>query len=206
MKREFSPFHVAVALLLAGVTLRLLGNCFPEAFPNISPLMTIAYVGAMYLPRRWGWLVGPLALVLTDFAFVRLNYLTGGAGVMFSWQTLVSGLVYAAAGLFGIWIAHRKSLPKILGGSLVCSLVFYVAANTFSWWYDRLIGFQPAYPASWAGWWQANTVGLPGYEPTWMFLRNGMLGDLFFALVLLLILDRSLFFGQAAERAASRAA
>ena len=51
---------------------------------------------------------------------------------------------------------------------------------------------MPGYAASLAGWWQAITVGLAGYQPTWHFLRNGMAGDLCF--VLLLFLDRVVSF------------
>jgi len=47
---------------------------------------------------------------------------------------------------------------------------------------------------------------LPGYPATWTFLRNGMAGDLFFTLLLLLILDRAFLLGQAPARTAPRAA
>ena len=204
MKREFSPYYTALILILACVILRLLNNKFPEIIPNISPLLALAYVGAMYLPRRWGWLVGPAALILTDLAFLRINYLT--EGYMFSWFSLFSLVFYAAAGGLGILIARHKSLAKIISGSLVCSLLFYVAANTFAWWHDGVIALNPGYPQTLAGWWQANTVGLPGYEPTWLFLRNGMAGDLFFVFVLLFVLDRGFLLGQAPARTTARTA
>jgi hypothetical protein len=206
MKREFSPGYLALILILGCVTLRLLNNKFPEIVPNVSPLMAIAYVGAMYFPRRWGWLVGPAALVLTDLAFLQINYRTDGSGSMFSWWTVISLGIYAAAGGLGILISQRKSLTKIISGSLGCSLLFYIAANTFSWWHDIVVKMTPGYPASLAGWWQANTVGLPGYTPTWLFLRNGMAGDLFFVLLLLLILDRGFLFGQARAKITPRMA
>jgi hypothetical protein len=197
MKREISPFYLALILVLGCVTFRLLSSNFPEFIPNISPLMAIAYVGAMYLPRRWGWLVGPSTLVLTDVAFLQVNYRTDGSGSMFSWWTVISLGIYAAAGGLGILIARRKSLTKIVSGSLVCSLLFYVAANTFSWWHDIVVQMTPGYSATLAGWWQANTVGLAGYTPTWTFLRNGMAGDLFFVFLLLFVLDRGLLLGRA---------
>jgi hypothetical protein len=203
MKREFSPIHLALLLILSCVVFRLISSVFPEYIPNISPLMAIAFVGAMYLPGRWGWLVGPATLILTDLAFLNVNYRTEGA--MFSWWSLVSLGIYALAGGLGVWIASRKSLVKIIGGSIVCSLLFYVAANTFSWWNNLAMKMIPAYPPTLAGWWQANTVGLAGYTPTWLFLRNGIAGDLFFVLLLLLILDRGLLWGQVPTQAAQRA-
>lgn len=206
MKRQLSPYYTALVLILACVTLRLLSNKFPEIIPNISPLMALAYVGAMYFPRRWGWLVGPFTFILTDMAFLQVNYRTDGSGSMFSWWTAISLGIYALAGGLGILIARHKSLAKIIGGSIGCSLLFYVAANTFSWWHDIVVKMTPGYSATFAGWWQANTVGLPGYEPTWLFLRNGVAGDLFFVFVLLLVLDRGFLLGQAPARATARTA
>ena len=206
MKRELSPVYLALILVLGCVTFRLLSSNMPEFIPNISPLMAIAFVGAMYLPRRWGWLVGPSTLVLTDLAFLQINYRTDGSGSMFSWWTVISLGIYAAAGGLGIWISRRKSIAKIVGGSLGCSLLFYAAANTFSWWHDVVVHMNPGYPATLAGWWQANTVGLPGFTPTWVFLRNGMAGDLFFVFLLLLVLDRGFLFGQAHAKTAPRTA
>jgi len=204
MKRELSPVHVALFLLLGCIIFRLLSSLFPEVMPNVSPLLAIAYVGGMYLPRRWGWLVGPAAMVITDLAFLKINYLTDGTGSMLSWFTLFSLGLYALIGGFGILISEHKSLTKIICGSLACSLLFYVAANTFSWWHDMGLSF--GYAPTLAGWWQANTVGLAGYVPTWHFLRNAMAGDLIFVLLLLLVLDRGLLLGQVPAKAATRTA
>jgi len=198
MKREISPLITALFLIVGCFVLRLLNNYYPNFLPNVSPLMAVAYVGAMYLPRAWGWLVGPFVFLVTDLAFVQTNLVTDGA--MFSWLTLVMLVLYVMAGGFGLWIAQRKSLTKILSGSLLCSLLFYIVTNTFSWWHNT------DYAPTFAGWWQALTVGLPGYLPTWTFLRNSALGDLFFALLLLLVLDRGLLFGHASARPAARAA
>jgi len=204
-KRELTPLHLAVILILGCTIFRLFSSWFPEVIPNISPLMALALVGAMYLPRPWGWLVGPVAMVITDLAFLGLNRLTDGSGAMFSWWTLISLCIYVLAGGIGLLLSNRKSLVKIIGGSVTCSLLFYVAANTFSWAHDLALTMSPNYSPTLAGWLQANTVGLPGYTPTWVFLRNGIAGDLFFVFVLLLVLDRGLLLGRAPARAATRA-
>jgi hypothetical protein len=211
MKREFSPVSTAVVLLLVCVILRLIGSHFVEVLPNVSPLMALAYVGAMYLPRKWGWLLGPVALLLTDLAFLGINAKTDGSGTLFSAWTVMAFLfgaaLYAAASGLGLWVARRKSVGKIVGGSVVCSLVFYVAMNTYSWFFDNFVVHLPGgYAGTWAGWWQANTTGLPGYDPAWTFLRNGIAGDLFFSLALLLVLDRALLFGHSAAKATPRVA
>jgi hypothetical protein len=193
---------MALILILSCVVFRLISSIFPEYIPNISPLMAIAFVGAMYLPGRWGWLVGPATLIFTDLAFLQVNYRTDGA--MISWWSVVSLGVYALAGMLGVWIASRKTWVKIVSGSVACSLLFYIAANTFSWWNNLVMKMTPSYSPTLAGWWQANTMGLPGYVPTWLFLRNGVAGDLFFVLLLLLVLDRGLLLGQAPSKTAPR--
>jgi hypothetical protein len=206
MKREFSPGYLALVLILSCVTFRLLSSHFPSFIPNISPLMAVAFVGAMYLPARWGWLVGPATLALTDLGFAELNHAAGSA--MFSWWTFVSLAIYAGAGALGILISRHKSIVKIMAGSISLSVLFYIVANTFAWAGGAATASNPGYAMTFAGWVQANTVGLPQYSdtPTWMFLRNSMAGDLFFVFALLLVLDRGFLFGQAPAKTEARLA
>ena len=181
----------ALALLIPCIAYRLLSSHWPEVVPNISPLVAVALVGAMYLPRTWGWLVGPVAMLVTDAAFLSANLRTEGS--MFSWWTLFSLVFYALAGGLGVLLARNKSLLKIAGGSILCSVVFYVIANTFAWWGNSSPLVTPSYMPTFSGWWQANTVGLPGWQPTWTFLRNGVLGDLAFTFALVFAFEPRLF-------------
>lgn len=210
MKREFSPVPLAAVLIVLCVCFRVISSKFPDFTFNISPLMAVAFVGAMYLPKRWGWLIVPITLIITEIAFLSINYKTDGTGQLVSWWTLVNlgfySALYVAASGFGNFIAQFRSLALIAGGSLLCSLLFYVASNTFSWVYFTAIHMPNAYAPTLAGWWQANTVGMAGFPPTWLFLRNAMAGDLFFAFALLLFLDRAFLFGQLPARTAARAA
>src|ERR1700722_18055723 len=112
MKREFHPVYVVLFLIFGCALFRLLSSHYPEVIPNISPLMAIAYVGGLCLPRRWGWLIGPAAMVVTELAFLDINYRTNGS--MFSWWSVISFGIYAGAGLLGILIARRASLVKIV--------------------------------------------------------------------------------------------
>jgi hypothetical protein len=61
-----------------------------------------------------------------------------------------------------------------LGGSIGATLLFYMVTNTGAWW------TIPIYEKSWTGWVQALTVGIPGYPPTWTFLRGSLISDLLF--------------------------
>jgi hypothetical protein len=190
MTRDRSSLYWALFLVLGCICYRLLSGAFPDLVPNVSPMIAVALVGAIYLPRAWGWLVGPAAFLVTDLAFLSTNYRTEGS--MFSWGTAVFLLFYALVGGFGALLAGRKSLLKIAAGSVLCSVTFYVLANTFAWWGNSLTTITPSYAPTLAGWWQANTLGLPGWQPTWTFLRNGVLGDLIFTGVLLLAFDPAL--------------
>jgi hypothetical protein len=190
MIRDSSPLLRALFLVLGCVCYRLLSGAFPAVVPNISPLIAVALVGAMYLPRAWGWLVGPVAMLLSDAALMVVNQRVDGS--MLSWWTGASLAFYVLVGLLGLALMRNKTLLKIAAGSILCSVIFYVVANTFAWWSASSPGTAPFYQPTLAGWWQANTMGLPGWQPTWTFLRNGVLGDLFFCGVLVAILDRAL--------------
>lgn len=190
MTRDRSFLYRALFLVLGCICYRLLSSVWPDMIPNISPMIAVALIGAMYLPRAWGWLAGPAALLVTDLAFLPVNYRTEGS--MFSWWTVASLVFYTLVGGLGLWLAGNKSLVKIAAGSIACSVTFYLLANTFAWWGNSLTTITPSYAPTLGGWWQANTVGLPGWPATWTFLRNGALGDLFFVAVLLAILDPGL--------------
>ena len=190
MTRDRSSLYWALFLVLGCICYRLLSGAFPEVVPNVSPMIAVALVGAIYLPRAWGWLVGPVAFLFTDVAFLTTNYRTEGS--MFSWGTIAFLLFYTLVGGLGLLLAGRKSLLKIAAGSVLCSVAFYLLANTFAWWGNSLTTITPSYAPTFAGWWQANTVGLPGWQPTWIFLRNGLLGDLAFTLLLVLAFDPAL--------------
>jgi hypothetical protein len=190
MTRDSSFRYRALFLVLGCIVYRLASGLHPEALPNISPMIAVALVGSMYLPRAWGWLVAPVAMLVSGLAFIAVDQRT--EGTMFSWMSLAALGFYAGVGWSALVLARNKSLLKIAGASVLCSVIFYLLANTFAWWANATPMVSPSYAPTLAGWWQANTVGLPGWQPTWTFLRNGVLGDLFFAGVLLAVFDREL--------------
>ena len=178
MKNQLSSWQLALLLLLACAILRMVADLNPGFLPGFTPLVALAFVGAIYLPHRWSWLVGVAAILVSEAAFLRLNVLS--EGMMISSFLLLSLGFYAAMGGMGVLLASRKSLGLLFAGPILGSLVFYLAANTFCWWSSSHSGVLPAYAPNWGGWVQANTTGLPGYVPTWAFLRNGIAGDLVF--------------------------
>jgi hypothetical protein len=133
--------------------------------------MAAALCGAVFIPGWMGLVVPVVALLVSDAA-LNLHY---GAPII-STQLLWTLPCYLMAVGLGWRLRERGArLLPILGGTLAASVIFYLVTNTGSW-----LGLA-AYPQNFAGWIQAMTTGLPGYPPTWTFLRNSLIGDLLFA-------------------------
>lgn len=163
---------VAVILILLAALYRVLPT-MDFSLANFSPLMAIAFCGAVYFRNRWMWLVPFAALGLSD---VYINHFYARE---FGMHWPVGGFIartacFALALLIGAWVARRKSWLWLLNGSLIGALAFYFITNTQAWFDD------PFYAKTLAGWWQALTVGHPEYPPTIYFFRNTLFGDLMF--------------------------
>lgn len=171
----------ALALLILGTFFRVIRvEVAPEVLPNFSPLMASALCGALFLPGWIGLVIPVAALVLSD---VVLNAHYGAP--IFSAQLLWTLPGYLVAVALGWSLRGRSGLLPVLGGTLAASLFFYLVTNTGSW-----LGLT-SYPQNFSGWVQALTVGLPGYPPTWSFLRNSLAGDLLFA-AFFVVMERAL--------------
>src|SRR5207237_2768855 len=141
---------------------------------NFAPLAAIALCGAIYFPPKYKFTIPFAALLLSDIV-LDLYY---GAS-LFDPLILCRYAAFALVGLLGLTISRRASLKTIVPASLAASTIFYAITTVFSWLTD------PGYAKNFAGLIQSLTVGLPQYSatPTWMFFRNSLLGDLFFALL-----------------------
>ena len=163
---------VAIILIVLAALYRVLPT-MDMALANFSPIMAIAFCGAVYFRKRWMWLIPFLAVGLSDIYINRFYAREYG----FSWPLI--GVVlrmgcFAAALVIGAWVAKRKSWLNLLSGGLLGALIFYVVTNTQSWASDAF------YAKTLAGWWQALTVGHPEYPPTIFFFRITLFGDLMF--------------------------
>jgi len=144
----------------------------PDVLPNFSPVMAVAFCGAVFLP--WGALASAVApIVALAISDAILNTLYGQP--MFNGVSVILLACYAGAGLFG-WALRgwKENFGMVLGAAAVNSVAFYLITNTVEW-----LG-NSAYAKSGAGWVQALTVGVPGYAPTWVFFRNSFVSDLLF--------------------------
>jgi hypothetical protein len=156
---------------------------------NFAPMAAIALCSAAYFPARYRFTVPMIALVFSDVV-LNLHYRFS----LISPFVLSHYVAFALIGWFGFLLRDRAGFKTLLPASLAASLVFYCLTNTVSWIFD------PGYPKTLAGFVQAQTVGLPVYggtTPTWMFLRNTAVSDLFFTLLFVACMN----FGRQTSRA-----
>lgn len=163
---------VALLLILLATLYRLLPTV-DMGLSNISPVMAIAFCGAVYFRDRRMWAVPFIALSLSDF-YINWFYAKEYGFVLPASGFIARTACFGFAILLGAWVAKRKSWLNLLNGGLLGAIAFYLVTNTQSWAAD------PFYAKTLAGWWQALTVGHPEYPPTVYFFRNTLFGDLMF--------------------------
>lgn len=168
---------LAIGIILAVIfyrTLAMSGIDRIEWLPNFAPVTALALCGAIFLPWRYalGLLLG--GLLVSDMLINAAHGLALVSVEMLP-RYLALGLVFA----IGLALRNHPRLPLIFGATLLSAILFYVITNTFAW-----LG-SPLYAPTLAGWIQAQTVGLPGYPPSWVFFRNAVAGDFLFTGVFL---------------------
>ena len=150
----------------------------PSWMVGFTPLAGVAVCAGMFLPRRLA-LVIPLGVLLLSDAIIDAHY--GPAFHFFSAGTFANYALLALLVLGGMAVrrgpVQTPGFARTLGAALLGSMLFYVASNTLVW-----LGAS-AYPQNAAGWLQALTTGLPGYLPSYVFFRNGLVSDALYSMV-----------------------
>lgn len=145
---------LVVGLILVGIVSRLVPHPW-----NATPLTAIALFGGTYVSKRWSLFL-PLGIIaLSDLV------LGWHSTMPFTWGAFV------ATGLLAWWIRVRPSAARIVAGSLLGSVIFFVVTNFGVW------AMQTLYPKTAAGLWECYVAGLP-------FFRNALAGDLIYTGVL----------------------
>ncbi len=147
---------ISVVLITLGVACRLLPHLW-----NLTPVAAIALFAGVYLGRRYA-VVLPIATMAIGDLFIG----------SYEWKLML--VVYGSfifIGLMGAWIKKHKSVETVLGGSIVASVLFFLATNWAVW------QFSPWYAKNLVGLIHCYTLALP-------FFRNTLLGDLFYTSVL----------------------
>ena len=157
---------LALSLVCTAAAVRL----FPHP-DNFAPVGAMGLFCAAYLRRSWGMAVPFIALFLSDL--VLNNVIYSAYFPSFAWFTSAwIYLSFAAVLAVGILIFQKSVSPtKVLLASLTASLVFFLVSN-FSTFIETNL-----YPKNAAGLLACYTAGLP-------FLKNTILGDLFFSAVM----------------------
>src|SRR6059058_135355 len=185
----------ALLLIISAIAYRIVTGLFSQpgsiGLLNFAPLAAIALCAAAYFPRKYKFTVPMIALLISD---VVLNIHYGFS--LLSPFVLSHYLGFALIGCLGLLLQTRRSMKTLLPASIAGSLIFYVVTNSVSWLFD------PGYAKNFAGLIQALTIGLPQYSatPTWMFFRNSVVSNLFFALLFVLCIN----LGRNFERARAR--
>ncbi len=158
-----------IAVTLYRVCYALAGS--PAAWSNFSPLAAVLLCSAAYLPRKYILLAGLGPLLLADL-FLNAHYHVP----LFDTGTLARYFTFGLILLLGYFVRKQQQykLLFLFGATLAGSVLFFLITNTATW-----ISI-PDYAKTFPGWWQALTVGVPGFPPTLLFFRNSLFSDLFF--------------------------
>lgn len=174
-----------IALLIAAALYRLLPVFLGVTteqngwLPGFSPIAAIFLCAAAGLPRRAALAVPFAAVLFTD---VLLNIHYGYPAV--SLGMLVNCVAFAAIAGLGWQLRGNPTFKNLLPTTIGSGLFFYLVSNTFAWL------TVPGYAISPSGWVQALTTGLPGFAPTWTFLRNELISNVLFTSLFLVSIQR----------------
>jgi hypothetical protein len=174
MTRPAEPMLSPRFLTLAGmIVLVALSRMIPHPW-NFTPVEAMAlFAGAQFLDRRFAFAVPLVAMLLSDLALALVN-----GGLYLEHLASVSSLaVYACIALgtvFGFALRGRVTSTRVLGGSIVAAVMFFLVTNFAVW--------LTATPLS--GHTACATGLVPCYVAAIPFLQWTLLGTLFYSAVL----------------------
>ena len=167
-------YYYVIILLFCFVSVRLLPafseTAIAEALANISPLAALALCGAMLLPLRMAAILTFGTFLISDVV-LNLKY---GFAIINSYSVFLL-FVFALLYWLGHSLRNKKNIIVLLVSTFFSSFIFYISANTVSFFFD------PGYLKNISGWLMANTSGLPGYPPAWLFGLKSLLSNIIFA-------------------------
>jgi len=136
-----------------------------ESWYHTAPIMALAFAGSILMGPRFWW-VPLLAFFGSELALLLFAQVPLGA------YTLISLGIFFLVARLGGRLSPRAGTGTLLGGTMLASLGHYVIMNTWSW------AISPLYAPTLAGWWQSQTIGIAGFPPSFLFLRNALVADL----------------------------
>lgn len=124
---------------------------------NFTPVLAVALFSGTYLNKRYA-LILPLAVMFITDVMIGFH------------ETMpVTWLCMACIGAIGFWVRKNASIVRVIAGSVLGAVLFFVVTNFAAWFY--------LYEQTWAGLAQCYIAALP-------FFRNTFLSTVFYSLVL----------------------
>jgi hypothetical protein len=169
-------FAVMLAPLILILAVTLYRVCYawagsPDAWANFSPLAAILLCSAAYLPRKFILLAGLGPLVVADL-LLNAHYHEPLIDTGMLSRYFCFGLILLLC--YAVRQQHSHKVFSLFAATIAGSCLFYLITNTATW------AATSDYSKTLTGWWQALTVGEPGFPPTLVFFRNTIVSDLFF--------------------------
>jgi len=152
-----NAFYILSGFILFAALSRLL----PHA-TNFTPLGAIALFGAAYFPsKKWAFIIPILALWLSDLFLNNIFYSAYYDG----FTLFTSGFLYiygafALIIILGFYLFKHITLPRVVGGALGGSIIFFVISN-FGVWLT-----SPMYPLTVEGLALCYTAAIPFFHYT----------------------------------------
>jgi hypothetical protein len=164
-------------LLLTIIVLAASYRLFPNHIYNFTPIGAIALFSGAYLGKKAVSALIPMAIMLLSDIAIQLS---GGTGFHIE-MPFVYGAFLLTYFIGSKGLAGKVKPGRLLGASLVTSLLFFVITNFGSW------ILSPAYTKDLAGLVTCYVAAVPFYTPgdyLSSFALNGVIGDLFFTSLL----------------------
>ncbi|MFL2478768.1 MAG: DUF6580 family putative transport protein [Verrucomicrobiales bacterium] len=172
IKRILLIFLVLALFVVVRVVPTYLDQSSAEIFANISPLAALALCGGMMLPSRTAFILTFGTFSISD---IMLNLKYGQP--IINYYSLFLLVFLAAIFTCGYLLRKHRKISVLLVSTIASSFLFYLLLNSVSFFMD------PHYTKNITGWFQANTTGVPGYPPAWLFGLRMLMGNSIFALV-----------------------
>src|ERR1700690_1948182 len=103
---------LAFIIISFGILSRIIGHT-----PNFTPVLSMAFLGGMYLKGRQAVLV-PLALMVISDCIIGFY-----PGMFFTWGSIV------LISVLGLGLKERKNFSTVLGGSILSAVIFFIVTN-----------------------------------------------------------------------------
>ena len=157
--------HLLFGIVVVGIA--VLSRLLPHP-PNVTPLAALALTGALYLDRRFAFILPLAAMIISDL-------ILGVHMIM----PFVYVSIAAIAGL-GSLLRSRRSIPMVAGATLGGSILFFAVTNLGVW----MVSDGAVYPKTVAGLLECYVAAIP-------FFRNTVMGDLGYVAALSTIFEMS---------------